>query len=229
MKALEAKWGRGAALAAVGSFLVVDLVLFGNCIIPTRNALPVPVEPGKYEASASTVTPLLVPMMGGVELRKGTAGESDIGFHAFLEFLPEGSFLGGVSDSASEKFVGGENIGFGFDRKTVLSRKGDYLQAFQYGVFGHYNLTSAGPAPAMSVMAGLLTGKEWGYLSPRVHLGWQRTGFMQLELPMGLQLNAFNRRLGIELGLNPSILLAQGAETIPWPWQHLVVRWRFGG
>lgn len=229
MKALEARWGKAAALAAVGSFLAVDVVLFGNCIIPTRNAVAVPVEAGKYEASASTATPLLFPVTGGMELRKGTADESDIGFHAFYEFLPGGSFFGGVSDSGSRNFVGGENIGFGFDRKSVISRKGDYRPAFQYGVFGHYNLTSAGPAPAVSVMAGLLTGKDWGYISPRAHVGWQRTGFLQLELPMGLQLNAFNRRLGIELGLNPSILLAQGAETIPWPWQHLVLRWRFGG
>lgn len=229
MKALEAKWGRGAALAAVGAFLAVDLVLFGNCIIPTRNALPVPVEPGKYEASASIVTPVILPATAGVELRKGTEGNSDIGFSAFYEILPGGGLFGGDSDSGSGRLLGGENLGFGFDRKVVVTQKGDYRQAFQYGIFGHYNFTSEGPAPAVSVMAGLLTGKDWGYLSPRVHLGWQRTGFVQLELPMGLQYNAFGRRLGIELGLNPSIFLANGAETFPWPWQHLVVHWRFGG
>jgi hypothetical protein len=230
MKALEAKWGRAAALAAVGSFLAVDLILFGNCIMPTQDATPVPVKEGRWQAGATGTAAILVPVHGALELRQGTSGISDIGYHAAFELLPEegGFYSEGYSDSPGG-FHGGPALSLGVDRKSALSVNGNFHTTLQYGVAGHYVLGTEGPAPAATVLGGILVGTEWGYFSPRLHVGYQTSPFFQAEIPMGLQLNAFRDRLGVELGVNPSIMLVDGGRTIPWPWQYVSLRWRFGG
>lgn len=230
MRNLQARWGRTAALAAVGAFLAVDLILFGNCIMPTQDATPVPVKEGQWQAGATGTAAILVPVHGGLELRKGTSGNSDIGYHAFFEILPDDNpfYYEEPSDSVG-RFRGGPALSLGMDRKAVLSVNGNFHVTGQYGLSGHYVLGNQGPAPAVSVLGGFLMGTEWGYFSPRLHIGYQASPFFQVEVPFGFQLNAFRDRLGVELGVNPSLMLVDGQGTFPWPWQYVSLRWRFGG
>jgi len=230
MKTLQARWGSAAAMAAVGAFLAVDLILFGNCIMPTQDAAPVPVKEGQRQVGATGTAAILIPVHGGFEVRQGTSGNSDIGVRAFFELLPEGDgfYSEGAPDSL-DPFRGGPALSLGIDRKTVLSVNGNFHTTLQYGAAGHYILGTHGPAPAASVMGGFLLGTKWAYISPRAHLGYQTSPFFQAEIPIGLQLNAFQERLGLEIGVNPSIMLVDGQDTFPWPWQYVSVRWRFGG
>lgn len=229
MKALEARWGRLAALAAVGSFLAVDLALFGNCIMPTQDANPRPVEEGTWQAGATGTALFGIPAMGGVEVRRGLSN-GDVGAHAFFEILGDRStgFHGDEPDTTIESFRGGEHFALGLDRKTLLRRSGNTFISAQYGLNGRMGLTTRG-LPSASLMGGLLMGKDWIYISPRLHLGYQRSPFFQVEMPMALQFQAWDDRLGIELGVNPALIGGGGFTSIPWPYQFLAVRWRFGG
>lgn len=228
MKAIPARKAATLAIwAGLMSFLAFDLILFGNCVIPTQDADPEATPAGRWQAGAGgTLSP-----GGYLDLRRGLDGDRDIGAHAMLEYLPgydPSNYFSPPRDSSPDAFHGRETFALGVDMKRVLWRKGRVHQTLQLGLNAHMSLDPES-VPSADLMVGYLFGKPRAYVSPRFHLGWQRKPFLQLEVPLGLQTPFFWNHLSLGVGANPAIFLADGVPGLPWIWPYANIEWRFGG
>ena len=227
MKPDPANFLRIAVLAGLMAFLSIDLILFGNCVIPTQDANPEPAPEGQWQPGAGAT----LPTGGYLDVRRGLAGDRDIGVHAMLEYLPgydPSNYFSPSRDSTADAFHGAETFALGIDMKRVLHRHGRVLQSLQLGLNAHISLDSES-VPSADLMVGYLFGKPRAYVSPRLHVGWQRQPFAQVEIPLGLQTPFLGGHFSLGLGLNPAIFLVGGVKTIPWPWPYANLEWRFGG
>lgn len=224
----KAKWAAAAFLA----FLGVDLLLFGNCVIPPQDAAAVPVKPGVVEVGAQGMALFGIPTFPSLRVRTGLDGQTDLGVHADVEILGNGP-LGYYEDDTDEesRFEGGDFLALGFDVKRAIGTSGGKrLFTLQGGLMHHGTYGMTKDDFAVSGLGGILFGNEYVYGGPRLHVGVQsRDLFYQVELPIGARFHFFRERLGFELGLAPSIFVAEGHSRTIWPWQYVGLQWRFGG
>lgn len=220
------------AAAAFLVFLGVDLLLFGNCVIPPQDAAAVPVKPGVVELGAQGMAILAIPSFPSLRLRTGLNGETDVGVHADYEILGDGP-LGYYDDGSAEeeRFDGGDFLGLGFDvKRSIAGAGGGRLFTLQGGLTYHGFIRSEHNKAAVTGLAGILLGNENLYGGPRVHVGLQSSDlFYQLEFPLAARWHFFRERLGFEVGFAPSVFIAEGHASAPWPWQYVGLQWRFGG
>ncbi|MEO7425035.1 MAG: hypothetical protein ABI036_07600 [Fibrobacteria bacterium] len=225
MKNAGMKWLTAAFLV----FLGVDLVMFGNCVIPPDDASAVPVKPGVVQVGVQGLAALAIPFSPSVHVRTGLNGVTDLGLHADYEILESGEFGSEVEVGGSRRFQGADYLALGFDvKRAFLKSDGTRLFALQAGLTGHSPAGTGDSPAAYSGMAGILLGDETFYGGARVHIGMQRVPFQQYELPLGCRFLFFRERLGLELGAAPGILIAEGYESIPWPYQYMGLQWNFG-
>jgi hypothetical protein len=212
------------------AFLGLDLYLFGNCVIPPPDATPKTVAPGKVRVGAQGLAPLGVPVLPTVGLRYGLNDRTDIGFTASGESM-EGNAYGESDTELADRYRGGEAMALGLDvKRAILSAEGKRLFTLQGGLMHHSApWDDNGMRQGVSAMGGILLGSDRFHLGLRAHAGMQSVPFFQLEVPMGFSFLAFQDRLRFEFGLAPSVFLASGANSIPWPWQYVGLQWEFGG
>lgn len=212
------------------AFLGLDLYLFGNCVIPPPDATPKTVAPGRVRVGAQGLAALGIPVLPTVALRYGLNDRTDIGFSVSGESMGSTGF--GESDYPSgRQYRDGEAMVLGLDvKRAILSAEGKRLFTLQGGLLHHSApWDTNGMRQAVSAMGGILLGSDRFHIGVRAHAGMQSVPFYQLEVPLGISLLAFQQRLRFELGLTPSVFLASGANSVPWPWQYVGLQWDFGG
>jgi hypothetical protein len=212
------------------AFLGLDLYLFGNCVIPPPDATPKTVAPGRIRVGAQGLAPFGVPVLPTLGLRYGLNDRTDIGFTASGEVMGGRSF-GETDNAIGEIYQEGEAMVLGLDvKRAILSAEGKRLFTLQGGLMHHSApWDTNGMRQGVSAMGGILLGSDRFHLGIRAHAGMQSVRFYQLEVPMGFSFLAFQDRLRFELGLDPSVFFARGANSIPWPWQYVGLQWEFGG
>jgi hypothetical protein len=212
------------------AFLGLDLFLFGNCVIPPPNASPKTVAPGRIQVGAQGLAALGIPVLPTLALRYGLNDRTDLGFSVSRESMD--GILTGESDSDAETgYREGDAMLLGLDvKRAILSAQGKRLFTLQGGLMHHSApWDTNGIRQGVSAMGGILLGSDRFHFGARMHAGMQSVPFYQLEIPLGLSFLAFRERLHIELGLTPSMFLAEGVNSIPWPWQYVGLQWEFGG
>lgn len=212
-------------------FLGLDLFLFGNCVIPPSDASPKTLAPGRIRVGAQGLAAIGIPVLPSLALRYGVNDRTDIGFSVSGEVMGSGGLVGQSEYDGGPTFREGEAMVIGFDvKRAVLSPEGKRRFTLQGGLLHHSApWDTNGIRQGVSAMGGILFGSDRFHFGARAHAGMQSVPFYQLEFPVGLSFLAFQERLHIELGLAPSMFLANGANSIPWPWQYLGLQWDFGG
>jgi hypothetical protein len=213
------------------AFLGLDLYLFGNCVIPPPDSSPRTVAPGKVLIGAQGLAPLIIPALPTVALRYGLNDRTDIGFAASGESIGGSNAFAETDPELGDRYREGEAIALGLDvKRAILAAEGKRLFTLQGGLMHHSApWDTHGMRQGVSAMGGILLGSDRFHFGVRAHAGMQSVPFYQLEVPLGFSILAFQERLHIELGLTPSVFLASGANSIPWPWQYMGLQWEFGG
>ncbi|MEO6094978.1 MAG: hypothetical protein ABIW76_04615 [Fibrobacteria bacterium] len=218
------KWAAMGFLA----FLGLDLLLFGNCVIPPEDASAVPVKPGVVQVGVQGLALLGIAVFPSAHVRTGINGVTDLGFHADIEVLEPGGFAY-IDEEGGEGFHGSSYLALGFDvKRAILGSDGKPMLTLQAGLTEHSAPWIEETPAAFSGMAGVLFGNESIYGGPRVHVGIQTVPFYQVELPLGGRFKFFHEQLALELGIAPSMLFAKGYHPIPWPYQYMGLQWHFG-
>jgi hypothetical protein len=212
------------------AFLGLDLFLFGNCVIPPPDSSPRTVAPGRILVGAQGLAALGIPVLPTLALRYGLNDRTDLGFSVSGETM-DGNLTGESDNAGGTRYRQGEAMVLGLDvKRAILAPDGKRLFTLQGGLLHHSApWDTNGIRQGVSAMGGILLGSDRFHFGARMHAGMQSVPFYQLEIPLGLSFLAFQERLHIEFGLTPSIFLANGANSIPWPWQYVGLQWEFGG